>query len=149
MRRSYCGPVSTLDEVMRSVVDSVDGALGCAVVDVTSGDLLGVAHNVPYFTQEYLDAVAAAAVQMFRGYTVSHVEKLISERRGVAPEHLIEEVQMTTRRTIHFMMILPNHEESCVVLITDRRTNLGMSWAAIRGSVLDIEPILDAAGTAA
>jgi hypothetical protein len=141
--------VSRLDDVMRSIVDSVDGALGCAVADLTTGELLGVAHNVPYFTSTYLDAVAAAAVQMFRGSTVTHVEKLISERRGAAPEHLIEEVQMTTRGTVHFMMILPNHPEAVVVLITDRRSNIGMGWAAIRQSVIDVEPILDAAGSAA
>ncbi|WP_345750697.1 hypothetical protein [Microbacterium rhizophilus] len=141
--------MSTLDDVMRSVIDEVDGALGCAVVDVTTGELLGVAHDVPYFNQTYLDAVAAAAVQMFRGATVTTVEKLISERRGVTPEHLIEEVQMTTRRTMHFMMILPNHPRAASVLITDRRANVGMSWAAIRRSMLEVEPLLDAAGTAA
>ncbi|WP_425956131.1 hypothetical protein [Xylanimonas sp. McL0601] len=139
--------MSGLDDVMRAVVDEVDGALGCAVVDVASGDLLGVAHNVAYFNQDYLDAVAAAAVQMFRGRTVTHVEDLIAARRGVPSEHLIEEVQMTTRRTVHYMMILPNHPEAAVVLITDRRSSVGMGWASIRRSVLDVEPLLDAAGT--
>jgi len=62
--------VSTLDDVMESIVVEVDGALGCAVADLRTGDLLGVAHHVPYFTHEYLEAVAAAAVEMFRGYTV-------------------------------------------------------------------------------
>ena len=133
---------------MRTVVDEVDGGLGCAVVDVASGDLLGVAHNVPYFNRDYLDAVAAASVQLFRGRTVSRVEDLISARRGVPSEHLIEEVQMATRRTIHFMMILPNHPEAVVVLITDRRSNVGMGWAAIRRSVLEVEPILDATESA-
>ncbi len=140
--------MSTLDDVMRSVVDDVDGALGCGVVDVASGRLLGVAHKVPYFTQEYLEAVSAAATQMFRGDTVSYVEQLISHYRGVRPEHLIEEVQMTTRGTYHFMMILPNHPEAAVVLITDRRANVGFSWAAIRRTVLDVEPLLDAAAPA-
>jgi hypothetical protein len=65
----------------------------------------------------------------------------------VPSEHLIEEVQMTTRRTVHFMMILPNHPEAAVVLITDRRSSMGIGWAAIRRSVLDVEPLLDAAGT--
>lgn len=133
---------------MRSVVDGVDGALGCAVADMRTGELMGVAHNVPYFTAEYLEAVAAAAVEMFRGKTVRHVEDLISARRGVPSERLMEEVQMTTRHTIHFMMVLPNNPEAVVVLITDRRTSLGMGWAATRRSVLDIEPILDADATA-
>ena len=139
----YGVAVSRLDDVMESILGEVDGALGCAVSDMRSGALLGVAHHVPYFTQEYLEAVAAASVQMFRGQTVHHVEDLISARRGRPSERLIEEVQMTTRHTIHFMMVLPNHPEAVVVLITNRETSLGMGWAATRRSVLDIEPILD------
>lgn len=135
--------VSALDDVMESVVQEVDGALGCAVADLRTGDLLGVAHHVAYFTQEYLEAVAAAAVEMFRGHTVRHVEDLISAKRGVPSERLLEEMQMTTRHTIHFMMVLPNHQEAVVVLITNRETSLGMGWSATRRSVLDIEPILD------
>ena len=46
---------------MRSVLDGVEGGLGCAVADLRTGELLGVAHNVRYFTQTYLEAVAAAA----------------------------------------------------------------------------------------
>ena len=128
---------------MASVILEVEGALGCAVADMRSGALLGVAHHVPYFTDEYLKAVAAAAVDMFRGQTVRHVEDLISLQRGRPSERLIEEVQMTTRSTIHFMMVLPNHPEAVVVLITTRETSLGMGWAAARRSVLQIEPILD------
>jgi hypothetical protein len=135
--------VSRLDDVMESVLLEVEGALGCAVADLRSGALLGVAHRVPYFTHEYLEAVAAAAVEMFRGQTVRHIEDLISHNRGRPSERLIEEMQMTTRHTIHFMMVLPNHREAVVVLVTYRETSLGMGWSATRRSVLKIEPILD------
>ena len=128
---------------MESVLYEVDGALGCAVADLGSGALLGVAHHVPYFTHEYLEAVASAAAEMFRGQTVRHVEDLISANRGRPSERLIEEVQMTTRHTIHFMMVLPNHPEAVVVLITKRETSLGIGWSATRRSVLQIAPILD------
>jgi hypothetical protein len=57
--------------------------------------------------------------EMFRGQTVRHVEDLISLQRGRPSERLIEEIQMTTRGTIHFMMVLPNHPEAVVVLITN------------------------------
>lgn len=135
--------VSSLDDVMESVIVELDGALGCAVADLRTGKLLGVAHHVSYFTHEYLEAVAAASVEMFRGETVRHVEDLISAQRGKPSERLIEEIQMTTRNTIHFMMILPNHPEAVVVLITNHETSLGMGWSAARRSVLQIEPILD------
>ena len=134
--------IGSLDEVLESVLDDVEGALGCAVADMRSGALLGVAHHVPYFTQEYLDAVAAASVDMFRGQTVRRVEDLLSLQRGRPSERLIEEMQMTTRGTIHFMMVLPNHPEAVVVLITTRETSPGMGWSATRRSVLQIEPLL-------
>lgn len=51
--------MSRLDDLLQTIVKDVDGALGCAVVDLESGLLLGVAHNVPYFTSSYLEAVAA------------------------------------------------------------------------------------------
>ena len=54
--------MSSIDDVCQEVLRKVDDALGFAVVDLDSGLLLAAAHNVPYFTQSYLDAVAAAAV---------------------------------------------------------------------------------------
>ena len=113
------------------------------MADLRDGGLIGVAQHVPYFTPEYIEAIATASVQMFRGPTVHHVEDLITASRGDPSERLVEEMQMTTRNTIHFMMVMPNHPEALVVLITTRGTSLGMGWAATRRSVIDIEPILD------
>lgn len=133
--------MSKLDDLLQSVVTDVDGALGCAVVDLESGLLLGVAHNVPYFTSSYLEAVAAAAVDMLRGKNVRAVESLLSNQRGTPVEKTIKEVQMTTEHTLHFMAIVPEKPDSLVVLITNRKTNLGMGWAAVRKSMIAIAPL--------
>ncbi|MBO9578099.1 MAG: hypothetical protein J7480_04940 [Microbacteriaceae bacterium] len=135
--------MSTLNEIAKAVTDSVDDGLGFAIVDLESGLLLGAAHNVPYFTQSYLDAVAAAAVDMFRGRTVSAVEQLLAQQRGTAAStHLIKEVQMTTDKTYHFMLVLPNKPNALVVLITGKRANLGFGWSAVRQAVPQIEPFV-------
>ncbi len=135
--------MSTLNEIAKSVTESVDDGLGFAIVDLESGLLLGAAHNVPYFTQSYLDAVAAAAVDMFRGRTVSAVEQLLAQQRGSASStHLIKEIQMTTDRTYHFMSVLPNKPNSLAVLITGRRANLGFGWSAVRQAIPQIEPFV-------
>ncbi len=135
--------MSTLNEISKAVVDSVDDGLGFAIVDLESGLLLGAAHNVPYFTQSYLDAVAAAAVDMFRGRTVSAVEQLLAQQRGTAgATHLIKEVQMTTDKTYHFMLVLPSKPNTLVVLITGKRANLGFGWSAVRQAVPQIEPFV-------
>jgi predicted regulator of Ras-like GTPase activity (Roadblock/LC7/MglB family) len=133
--------MSKLDTVLQNVVKDVDGALGCAVVDLDSGLLLGVAHNVPYFTSSYLEAVAAAAVDMIRGKNVRAVEALLSNQRGKPVEQTIKEVQMTTDNTLHFMAVVPDKPNALVVLITNRKTNLGMGWAAVRKSMPAISPL--------
>jgi len=134
--------MSALDQILHQILSNVDDALGVAVVDLESGLLLSSAHNVPYFTQSYLDTVAAAAVDMFRGRTITAVEELLAAQRGVAPQRLIKEVQMTTDRTYHFMLILPGKPNALVVLITGRRANLGLGWSALRNVVPQIEPLV-------
>jgi len=130
-----------INEICADVVRNVDAALGCAVVDLNSGLLLGVSHNVPYFTQSYLDAVAAAAVDMFRGRTISAVEDMISNMRGKSTNHMIKEVQMTTDNTYHFMMVLPDKPDALLILITSKKANLGMGWSSLRMAVPKITPL--------
>ncbi len=131
----------SINEICSTIVREVDSALGCAVVDLNSGLLLGVSHNVPYFTQSYLDAVAAAAVDMFRGRTISAVEDMISNMRGSPRKNFLKEVQMTTDHTFHFMMIIPEKPDCLVVLITNRKANLGMGWASLRRSLPKLVPL--------
>lgn len=130
-----------INDICTDIIQGVDSALGCAVVDLNSGLLLGVSHNVPYFTQSYLDAVAAAAVDMFRGRTITAVEDMISNMRGNAKKHLIKEVQMTTDNTYHFMTLIPEKPDALVVLITSKKANLGMGWASLRRTLPQLAPL--------
>lgn len=133
--------MADLNGLCQSLVSDVSDALGAAVVDLSSGLLLAAHHNVPYFTQSYLDAVAAAAVDMFRGKTVSTVEKLLANQRGKPVQQSIKEVQMSTEHTYHFMSVVPGKENCLMVLITGRKANLGMGWSALRSSLPDIAPL--------
>ncbi len=134
--------MAKLDDITRDVLNSVDGALGCAVVDLSSGLLLSVAHNVPYFTQTYVEAVAAAAVDLLRGKNVQTVEGLLSAQRGTPVEKTIQEIQMTTISTYHFMSTIKDKPDALVVLITGKKANLGMGWTALRTSLPKIAPLL-------
>ncbi len=133
--------MSNINEICADIVRDVQSALGCAVVDLNSGLLLGVSHNIPYFTQSYLDAVAAAAVDMFRGRTVSAVEDMISNMRGAPKKSLVSEVQMTTDNTYHFMTIVPDKPNALIVLITSKSANLGMGWSSLRNAIPKIAPL--------
>lgn len=133
--------MADINAICQNIMKDVSESLGVAVVDLSSGLLIAVAHNVPYFTQSYLDAVAAAAVDMFRGKTIGTVEKLLSSQRGKEVKGSIKEVQMTTDGTYHFMSIIPSKPDTLVVLITTRKANLGMGWSALRSSLPELAPL--------
>lgn len=133
--------MATINEVCKSIVDSVDDAFAAGVVDLSTGLLLGVHHNVPYFTQSYLDAVAAAAVDMFRGKGISNVEKRLSQTRGMEVKDTLQEMQMTTPKTYHFMSVIPGKPNALAVLITGKNANLGMGWSGLRGAINDLAPM--------
>jgi predicted regulator of Ras-like GTPase activity (Roadblock/LC7/MglB family) len=129
-----------LDEICDGILSSVEGALGVAVVDMDSGLLLAVAQNAPYFTQTFLDVVAAGAAEMFRGRTVTNIEEMIATLRGVPVKRFVTEIQMTTDETHHFMSVVPG-KNVVVVLITSKAVNLGMGWMAVRNAVAEVEPL--------
>lgn len=131
----------TLTDTLKKLVDDVEGGLACAVVDLTSGLMLGAHHSVPYFTQAYVDAVAAAAVDMFRGKTISTVEKLLTAQRGSEVSKSVKEVQMSTDGTYHFMTVVEGKPDALLVLITNRSANLGMGWTAVRRAKTQVAPL--------
>ncbi|MEK6235806.1 MAG: hypothetical protein N2C14_13945 [Planctomycetales bacterium] len=124
-------------EICKATVEDVSDALACGVVDLNTGMLMGVHHTVPYFTQAYLDAVAGAAVDMFRGKNVRRVEELLSKQRGTDIKDSFEEVFISSPMVYHFMSQVPG-KEAVTVLITKKTTNQGMGWAALRKSLEDI-----------
>ncbi|VAW97795.1 hypothetical protein MNBD_GAMMA21-507 [hydrothermal vent metagenome] len=133
--------MASINDVCKNVVDSVDDAFAAGVVDLNTGLLLGVHHNVPYFTQSYLDAVAAAAVDMFRGKGISNVEKRLSQTRGEEVKDTLQEMQMTTPKTYHFMSVIPGKPNALAVLITGKNVNLGMGWSGLRSAITELEPL--------
>ena len=133
--------MADINQICESVLNDVDHALAVAVVDVQTGLLLGASHKIPYFTQSYLDAVSAAAVDMFRGKGVASIEKLLSQQRGTPVSNSIQEVQMTTDGSLHFMSIVPGKPNSLAVLVTSKKANLGMGWAALRRSLPELAPL--------
>lgn len=133
--------MASINEVCKGIVDNVDDALGAAVVDLNTGLLIGVHHNVPYFTSSYLDAVAAAAVEMFRGKGITGVEKRLSQTRGEEVSNSMQEVQMTTPKTYHFMSIIPTKPNALAILITGKKANLGMGWSGLRSAISELEPL--------
>jgi len=133
--------MSSLNDELKKLVDDVDGALAAGVVDLNTGLALGMYHTIPYFTQSYVDAVAAAAVDFFRGKTTTAVEKMLAAQRGEEPSYHIKEIQMTTDSTYHFMAIVPDKPNALLIMVTKKSTNLGMGWTAVRQAMERIKPL--------
>lgn len=130
--------MASVNEVCNGIVNDVSDALACGVIDLNTGMFLGVHHVVPHFTQAYLDAVAAAAVEMLRGKTVRRVEELLSKQRGQEVAQTTNEIFMSSDNVFHFMTVIPERE-SVVVLVTKTTTNQGSGWAAIRNAIDDFK----------
>jgi len=127
-----------VNQTLENLVDDVDGALAAAVVDLNNGLLLGAHHNVPYFTQSYVDAVGAAAVDMFRGKTITAVETMMAAQRGEEIKYHIKEIQMTTDGTFHFMAVVPDSPDYLLILVTRTTINLGAGWMATRQALKQV-----------
>lgn len=130
--------MSKLEEICESVYNEVNGAIATAIVDLESGMPLAVYHRISHFNQDYVDLVSAAAVDMFRGRTVRQVEQQLTEQRNKSALHSIREVQMVTDGTLHFMITLPEYPHIVAILVTTKKTSLGMGWSSIRRAVPEI-----------
>lgn len=126
----------TVADVCRKVVDNMNDGLACAIVDVNTGMLLGIHHLVPHFTTDYLDAVAAAAVEMFSGRTVKRIEQLLSSMSRVPVQESFEEIFTSSRRVFHFMKLI-REKQVIIILVTRKSVSQGMGWASLRNSVAD------------
>lgn len=129
-----------MNKTLETLVKEVDGALAATVVDLNTGLILGAFHNIPYFTQSYVDAVGAAAVDMFRGKTVTAVETMMAAQRGTEMKYHFKEIQITTDGTYHFMAIIPEKPDYLMILVTRTTTNLGMGWMATRKALKRVAP---------
>ncbi len=133
--------MASTNTVCKSVLEKIDDCVAVGVVDLNTGMLLGVHHAVPHFTQAYLDAVAAAAVEMFRGKNVRRVEELLSQQRGEPIKDSFEEIFVSSPKVYHFMVTIKD-KGAVVVMVTKKTVNQGMGWAAIRNNVSAIKGTL-------
>ena len=133
--------MANTQEVCKGVVEDVADCIAVGVVDLNTGMLMGVHHTVPHFTQAYLDAVAAAAVDMFRGKNVRRVEEMLSKQRGTPVKDAFEEIFISSSHVFHFMKLI-REKEAVVVMVTRKTTNQGMGWSAMRAALDEIRKTL-------
>jgi hypothetical protein len=133
--------MASVADICRKVVEKTPDALAYGIVDSNSGMLIGVHHVVPHFTPEYLDAIAATAVEMFRGRTVKRVEELLSSLRGSPVKDSFEEIFISSTMVYHFMKVIRD-KQVVVVLVTRKNLSQGMGWASLRNTIADLLTVL-------
>jgi hypothetical protein len=133
--------MASTTDICKALLEKVDDCLAVGVVDLNTGMLMGVYHSVPHFTQAYLDAVAAAAVEMFRGKNVRRVEEMLSTQRGEPIKDSFEEIFISSPKVFHFMATIKD-KGAVVVMVTKKTVNQGMGWSAIRNNLNAIKGTL-------
>ena len=131
-----------MDDACKKVVESVDGAVACGVVDLDTGMLLGI-HNSSQYTQTLNEVVAAATMDVFRGPNVSKIEQMVRAHRGQTEDgaHYFDEIHITSRHNFHFAKSLKGGK-AVVMLVTKKTTNIGMGWANIKSAIPELEPLV-------
>lgn len=131
-----------IDDACKEVVNKVEGAVACGVVDLDSGMLLGI-HNTAQYTQTLNEIVAAATMDLFRGPNLSRIEQMVRQHRGVPEngEHYFQEVHVSSQHTYHFAKVIRGGK-AVIMLVTRKTTNVGMGWAMLKSVLPTVEPLV-------
>lgn len=131
-----------IDDACKDVVNNVDGAIACGVVDLDTGMLLGI-HNSAQYTQALNEIVAAATMDMFRGSNIGRVEQMVRAHRGITENgaHYFQEVHVTSEHNYHFAKTIKN-SKAVIMLVTKKTTNIGMGWAQLKVAIPSVEPLV-------
>jgi hypothetical protein len=80
---------------------------------------------------------------MFRGPTVSEVERMVRLQRGIKEDgaHYFEEIQIISRHYLHFASVLWKGR-AAIMLITQRSSQLDEGWRRVREYIPRVEAIL-------
>ena len=123
-----------LADVCKQIVLDVEGALGCALVDLTTGLPLALAVKpASLLGTAAMEVMSALGVTYFSGNTAGRFGPDSSAETGGHPTDMVQEIQATTEETYHFMSLVPGAEQELLILILDRAaSNLGLGWMSMR-----------------
>jgi hypothetical protein len=132
--------MNRIDEACREVVDSVDGALACGVVDLVTGMVLGI-YPISESVSELNDVVATVGMEMFRSEENTRVERLVQSGRGTAFDvpYYFDEVDIASSSRHHFAKTI-KEGKAALLLVTEKTANIGMGWAQVKSAAHQLEP---------
>jgi hypothetical protein len=132
--------MNRIDQACREVVDSVDGALACGVVDLVTGMVLGIYPGTGP-SSELNDVVATVGLEMFRNDENTRLERLVESSRGSKFDepYYFDEVDIASSTRHHFAKTI-KEGKAALLLVTEKTANIGMGWAHVKSAVHQLEP---------
>lgn len=114
-----------IDAACRTMLETVEGAVACAVLDLGRGGVVGF-HERPTALPSAESLIAAAGRELFRG----DVNRLASGG--------LQDVQLAATHHHVFGKLLAERDQA-VILVTDKSVSLGLGWALLRSHLGMIE----------
>lgn len=126
--------LGSIQDLCEDIVADVDGAMGCALVDLETGLplTLKVRSNTP-FDPNAMELLSAAGVAYFNGDSPSDAGE-------ASDDNAVHEIQATTEDAYYFMSRVAGDDHKLLILVTDRKTtNLGLGWMSMRQALAHIQ----------
>ncbi|GGU34263.1 hypothetical protein GCM10010178_28120 [Lentzea flava] len=118
--------------MVRYLRQEVPGCLAAGVVDMATGMLLSF-ETTESHPSEVLDLLAGATLDLFQGRTVTMIEDVFKERRGIASsEHYFQEILVNSSNLTHLFIRNNHHEDVVAVVVCPKSVNIGMLFASAR-----------------
>ena len=123
--------------MIRHLRQEVPSCLAAGVVDMATGMLLSF-ETTESHPSEVLDLLAGATLDLFQGRTVTMIEDVFKERRGIASaEHYFQEILVNSSNLTHLFIRNNRHEDVVAVVVCPKSVNIGMLFASARRVVRD------------
>jgi predicted regulator of Ras-like GTPase activity (Roadblock/LC7/MglB family) len=130
--RNQRGISEHVNAVIKRLRQEVPECLASGVVDLATGMLLTY-ETTDSHPSEVLDLLAGATLELFQGRTVTMIEDLFKERRGVnSAERYFQEILVNSSNLTHLFIRNNVNEDIVVVVVCPKSANIGMLFAAAR-----------------
>ena len=126
-----------ISQACKDLLAAIEAAVACAVIDLSSGHLIGY-HQSAQLTTLADRTIAAALHSLFAGPPLGRLAALGGRGETTAVH---QEVQLTSPQHYFFARVLADGK-AAVALLTRKTINLGMGWALLRSNLGKLEPLL-------
>jgi predicted regulator of Ras-like GTPase activity (Roadblock/LC7/MglB family) len=128
-----------VESTLKSFRHNIPEYLASGVVDMSTGMLLD-ADTIDDHPRDILDVLAAATADLFRGRTVTQIEELWQEQRGVAEQdRYFQEILIYSTNLVHLFIRSRSNQDIVAGVVCRRNVNLGMLFAQARRVMRELD----------